>query len=179
MRSFRSSIVAVLVAGALALVAAPAAACCGAGASDPNDVAGKLDLAHVQWSKSPGSGPLSITVRTYGTWTKSVLHGNANRLVVYLDTDRDGTIDYHARVKESGGKLYAVIAGSGSSFEPLPAHKPNGRTVRFTIPGNSPPNPNGTGPQIRAYSKFTQSVQCDTASGHPPCIDRAPNTGWI
>ena len=126
----------------------------------------------------PAAAPRARDSRN-GTWTKSVLHGNANRLVVYLDTDRNGTIDYHARVKESGGKLYAVIAGSGSSFEPLPAHKPNGRTVRFTIPGNSPPNPNGTGPQIRAYSKFTQSVQCDTASGHPPCIDRAPNTGWI
>ena len=178
MRSFRSAVVGVLVVGTLAAFAAPASACCSSSATDPNDVPGKLDLAFVGWVKPMPNGPLNVTVKTQGTWAKSVLHGNANRLVVYLDTDRNGSTDYHARVKESAGKLYAVIAGSGSSFEPVPAHKPNGRTVKFSIPGNSPPNPNGTGPQIRAYSKFIEAVQCDTASGHPPCIDRAPDSGW-
>ena len=169
---------AVLVGGTLAAFAAPASACCSSSATDPNDVAGKLDLAFIGWTKPMSDGPLHVTVKTHGTWAKSVLQGSANRLIVYLDTDRNGSTDYHARVKESGGKLYVQISGSGSAFEPLPAHKPDGRTVKFSIPGDSPPNPSGTGPQIRAYSKFTEAVQCDTASGHPPCVDRAPDTGW-
>jgi len=179
MRSFRSSVVAALVGGLIALAAAPASACCSSSASDPNDVAGKLDLSFVMWSKPMTSGPLNVTVRTYGVWAKSVLEGNANRLIVYIDADRNGSVDYHARVKAHDGKLFVVIAGSGSSFEPVPAHKPNGRTVKFSIPGNSPPNPSGMASAIRAYSKFIEAVQCDTGSGHPPCVDRAPDMGWI
>ena len=167
---------AILVAGTLASFAAPASACCSSSATDPNDVLGKLDLAFIGWVKPVADGPLNVTVKTHGRWARTVLHGRANRLVVYLDTDRNGTTDYHARVKESGGKLFVQIAGSGSTFEPVPAHKPNGRTVTFSIPGNSPPNPSGTGPQIKAVSTFTQSGPC--GMGHPPCVDHAPDSGW-
>jgi hypothetical protein len=173
MRPKRALLGALMVAAILAFQALPASAFAGT-ATDPNDVPGKLDLYKLHFTKMNATSPLHIVVRTYGPWAKSVLEGNQNKLIVYLDADRDGSVDYHARIKKIGDKLVVLIAGSGSAFEPVPAHKPNGRTVTFTIPGGSPPNPNGMPPQMRAYSLFTEGTACDTG-----CIDKAPNSGWL
>jgi hypothetical protein len=173
MRPKRGLLGALLVTAILAFQALPASAFAGT-ATDPNDVPGKLDLYRLHFAKTNATAPLHIVVKTYGPWAKSVLEGNANKLIVYLDTNHNGSVDYHARIKKVGDKLVVLIAGSGSSFEPVPAHKPNGRTVTFTIPGNSPPNPNGMPPDMRAYSLFTESLACDTG-----CIDKAPDSGWL
>ena len=173
MRPTRGLLGTLAVAVILAGQAVPASA---ATATDPNDVSGRLDLSRLHFAKKTATAPLHITVKTYGTWAKSVLGVNANKLIVYLDVDHNGHSDFHARIKKVGDKLLAFIAGSGSSFEPLPAHKPDGRTVTFTIPGGVAPNPNGTPPKMQATSVFTGSAGCTTGS---PCVDRAPNSGWL
>src|SRR5207247_2411883 len=131
MRSTRGFLGALAVAVILACQALPAAATTGT-VMDPNDVPGKLDLSKLHFAKKTTTSPLHILVRTYGPWSKGVLEGNANKLIVYLDTDRNGSVDYHARIRTTGDNLVVLIAGSGSAFEPLPAHKPDGRTVTFT-----------------------------------------------
>jgi hypothetical protein len=171
-------LVAMSMAAALCLHALPAWAASGS-ITDPNDVHGRLDLARLSFIKPAGTAPFTITVRTYDPWPKRVLRDHVNRLAVFIDTDGDGTKDYTARIRKSGAHLVANISGSGSSFEPLPVERPNRRTVRFTIPGNSPPNPNGPAPHLRAYSVFIESLACDPASGHMPCVDHAPDTAWL
>src|SRR2546421_7959454 len=136
MRSTRGGILAFVVAAAMALQSAPASAQTGT-VTDPNDVRGKLDLASLHFEKASAKSPLVIVLKTYETWRKAVLRDHVNRLLVSLDVDKDGRPDFHARIKEIGGRLWVHIAGSGESFENLPAKKPDARTVRFKIPGST------------------------------------------
>jgi hypothetical protein len=100
--------------------------------------------------------------------------------------------DYRARIRRVGDdNLKVFIRGSGSVFEPVPATKTDGRTVRFEIPGSSAfrgsggdgpgasPNPDGAAPEMRADSRFIEVQECDPGSLSPPCVDRAPDTGWL
>lgn len=162
----------VVIAAAVTLMAGPAAACCAASTRDPNDVAGKLDLARVTWSKAAANSPLEVTVRTHDVWRARALHRRTgNRLWVRIDADRDGSVDYSARIRQMDRRLWVFITGSGSTFEPLPAHKPDGRTVRFTIPGGSGPNPAGR-LSLFAKSRFVRGSDCSTA-----CVDRTRYVG--
>src|SRR5947209_7775198 len=64
----------------LCVQAFPAWAVGFASITDPNDVAGKLDLAKLSLAKPAGNAPLTITVRTYDRWRKRVLRDDVNRL---------------------------------------------------------------------------------------------------
>lgn len=164
----------VVIAAAVALMAGPAAACCAASTPDPDDVAGRLDLAQVTWSKTAANAPLEVTVETHDVWRPRALRGQTgNRLWVRIDTDGDGSVDYSARIRPMDGRLWVFIRGSGSAFEPLPARKPDGRTVRFTIPGGSAPNPAG-GLKLFAKSRFVTSPDCSTT-----CVDRTRYAGSL
>jgi hypothetical protein len=152
--------------------------CCVEQVTDPQDVAGKLDLALLRYAKSGPNAPMKITVQTHEGWPPRVLRPNVNRLRVLIDRNEDGTVDFRATIRRVEGELKVFIHGPGSSFEPLPARKPNPRTVRFTIPGSSPPNPGGF-VDLAAISRFIESPPCDPASGGTACVDRAPNSGWL
>src|SRR5437764_47323 len=130
-------LVAMAAVAGLCLQALPASASTGS-TTDPNDVAGKLDLNTLSFTKSGKTAPLMITVTTYDRWRSRVLRDHVNRLAVWIDTNHDGMRDFTARIKKTAGHLEVLISGSGSSFEPLPATRPNRKTVRFTIPGDSP-----------------------------------------
>jgi hypothetical protein len=165
----------------LSLVPGPAAsltACCVEQASDPQDVEGRLDLALLRYTKNGPNAPMKVTVQTDEGWPPRVLRAHVNRLKVLIDRNEDGNIDFRAAIKKVDGPLEVHIKGSGSSFEPLPTQKPNPRTVRFTIPGSSPPNPGGA-VDLAATSRFIESAPCDPGSGGTACVDRAPNSGWV
>lgn len=171
--------IALLAVLGLMLPAVPASAVERGRVLDADDVDGKLDLAKLRFYKPRKRSHIVITVKTHDPWGKRVLRLNVNKLVVLLDVDRDGSRDYRARIRKAGNKLVVIISGSGEHFEPLPARKPNRRTVRFVIPGDSPPNPVGPAPNMVARSRFIEDHACDPASGSPPCIDRAPDSGWL
>lgn len=165
--------VALTVAAVLALLPAPAmAGCCGGDTSDPADTAGKLDIAMVRWVKEGDDAPMTVTVTMHERWRLRALRAR-NRLVIAIDADGDRAIDYRARVRRMDGHLMVFIKGSGSSFEPLEAHRPNRRTVHFTVPGDSPPNPQGD-LALFARSRYVNDGRC--AGG---CVDRAPDSGRI
>lgn len=174
----RLAVAALTVLG-LMLPAMPASSAERGTALDADDVDGRLDLAKLRFYKPGKKSHIVITVKTYEPWGKRALRLNVNKLVVLLDVDRDGSRDYRARIRKAGKKLIVIISGSGENFEPLPARKPNRRTVRFVIPGDSPPNPVGPAPNMAARSKFIEEHACDPGSGSPPCIDRAPDSGWL
>jgi len=156
---------------ALALAALPAAA---TSLTDPDDVAGKLDLATVTGTKTEDAAPLKIRITTYENWAARLLRDSGrNRVFVLFNVDADPKPEYRGTIVYTGGDLVMLISGQGSSFEPLPVRHPNGHTLRTTVPGGSPPNPDGT-VRIAARSRFVDAADC--ADG---CRDRAPNGGWL
>lgn len=183
----RSFLRAVLVAAGLAsslasFVPQAAAACCLEAMTDADEVDGKLDLRRLRYEKEGANAPVGIKVRTYEAWGPAVLQGNENRLKVLFDSDDDGAADYRARIRRVVGTWAVYMDGvgehEGEQFETLEARKPNARTVVFTIPGGAPMNEAGT-LEMRAVSRFTESVECDPGSGSTACVDRVPNAGWL
>jgi hypothetical protein len=164
-------LVAVLGVLALVLAATPAAA---VQVTDPDDVAGKLDLKTLVVRKADASAPLIAKITTYENWAATLLKDSGhNRICVLFDVDADGAAEYVGKISSSGGDLHMDITGQGSAFEPLPVKHPDGHTIKTVVPGGSPPNPDGT-VQIAAKSVFHDTGTCSTA-----CKDRAPNTGWL
>ena len=171
MRTRSISLVAVLSALALVLAATPAVA---AQVTDPNDVAGKLDLKTLVVRKADARAPLVAKITTYENWTASLLKDSGkNRVYVLFDVDADRMAEYVGEISCSGGDLHMDISGQGSTFEPLPVKHPNGHTLKVVLPGSSPPNPKGT-VWIAARSVFHDAVACSTA-----CRDRIPDAGWV
>lgn len=173
MMSARVRIVLLAAAAVALLSAAPAVA---SQTSDPDDVAGKLDLKEVVGRKGDSTAPLRIELQTYEGWKRDLLCACAdNRLVILFDVDSDPGVDYVGRIHQGDdAKLYLYITGEGSSFEPLPVRHPEGDVVKTTIPGDSPPNPSGTVRIAARSTYYSATGACDDG-----CRDRAPNGGWL
>lgn len=155
----------------LALLATPAGATT---VTDPDDVAGKLDLATVTGTKTDATAPLKIRITTYENWAARLLRESGrNRVIVLFNVDTDPETEYRGAIVYAGGDLVMRIRGEGSSFEPLPVRHPNGHTLRTVVPGGSPPNPDGR-VRIAVRSRMYDDAEC--ADG---CRDRAPNGGWV
>lgn len=171
MRSIRrAALVAVL------LVLLPSAA--GAGSfvqvTDPNDVAGKLDLELVKGVRSASGQPITFTIRVQAPFPKTVLGTAANWVKVFLNVDGDANVDYVGTVKKTGATLSVFFRGQGNAFDALPVVRPNLRTMRFTVPGGPPLAPNGP------VSMIVQSHYVNTTSCRMGCLDVAPNSfAWI
>jgi hypothetical protein len=157
--------------------------CCLEKSSDAEDVAGKLDLALLRYEKNGPDRQMKVKLRTHEGWNLAVLAGTENMLKLILDPDEDGSADYHGRFRKVAGGLKVVFRGvgdhTGEKFQPEKARKPNPRTVLFTISGDGYVlNPSGP-VNMKAVSRFTQTLACDPGSGNPPCLDKVPDTGWI
>ncbi|MCC6222621.1 MAG: hypothetical protein IT201_03910 [Thermoleophilia bacterium] len=163
----RTTIAAAAVAASLVAPAALAES-----ASDPDDVPGRLDLKRL----TLGGGDQLVTVRVV-TWEKvraSDLRsaGTGNRLFVYFDYREDGAWDLRARIVElSEGKLYALLAGSGSAYEPLRVRR-SGTSLTFAFPADV------VGGDIETLQAWAKSAY--RGSGCPVvCVDRAPDAGVV
>jgi hypothetical protein len=173
------------VAASMLAVVGPASSgdCCLEAISDPEDVAGKLDLARLRYEKNGPDRQMKVKLSTHEGWNPALLAGTENKLRLMLDPDEDGSADYRGRFRKVAGRLKVVFRGVGDhlgeKFQPEKAHKPNPRTVVFTISGDGYAlNPGGP-VNMKAVSTFTQTLACDPASGNPPCVDRVPDTGWM
>lgn len=157
------------VAGAIVPVGAGAAVT----RTDPEDAGGRLDIRRLGIVKDMSSGPLQITVTTWGGWSAKILRASSpNRLFVDLDTDLDGADDITIRILRSGERLVAEIRDSGQVLQELAVRRPSRRKVRFTIESGSPANPPGS-VAAAARSRFRGGAACR------PCDDRAPDSGWV
>ena len=158
-----------IAAVACAMVAAAPA--WGVVASDPNDVAGGLDLRSVTATLG-GSGLLTVTVRTWDPWSNGTLPaGSPNRLFVLFDVDSDGVTDYKARLLSDAGTLIALITGQGQAFEPVPVQRPSGAKARFAFPADVILLNGHVGVAARSVYK---GGPCASA-----CKDRAPDASWL
>jgi hypothetical protein len=170
-RTFRFTLICALVSCVLAAAAIPAGA---EGVSDPNDVAGKLDLHLLSGTKAHKKAPLRITLSTY-----EALHGpliarrKPNRLFILFDVDRDRRREYRGRITGGRSGFGIDISGQGSHFETIPVHHPDPTTLTMKIPGNFAANPAGR-VKIAARSKFFGAGSCSRG-----CRDRVPDVGWL
>lgn len=141
--------------------------------SDPNDVAGKLDLETLTGTRD-SNDLLTLTLTTFGDWSAGVLDNSGhNRIFILFNTDADAKTDYTGTVYAYGSKLTVHFEGSGQSFENLPVKHPNGHTIKMFVPmdvfvGATDPI------EIATRSRFKSSGKCST-----PCVDRLPDSGWM
>ncbi len=99
-------------------------------ATDPDDTAGKLDVRKVVVTDTASS--VTVTVKTWGSWSTDVLASGQNRLAILFDSDLDGAWDYRGRIIKSSGVLVLLLSGRGNSYEPLPVERPSSQAVSFT-----------------------------------------------
>jgi len=165
---------AVFVAVLLTLLPTAAGAGVFVQVTDPNDVAGKLDLELVKGVRSASGQPITFTIRVQDPFAKTVLGSAAKWVKVFLNVDGDANVDYIGTIKKTGTTLSVYFRGQGSNFEALPVHRPNLRTMRFTVPGGAPLAPNGPVSMI-VQSHYVNTTSCDMG-----CLDVAPNSfAWI
>ena len=151
-----------LALGAAVVVGAAALA---ATVSDPNDVSGKLDLRSVTATRS--GGLITVTVRTWDSWTNSVVgQASANRLFVLFDPDLDGTTEYKGRILYSGGALILLVTGQGQAYEPVAVTRLSGTKVSFTFP-------------VDVLVSVDDDLQVAASSRYLGVKDRAPDSGWL
>lgn len=165
---------AVFVAMLLALLPTAAGAGAIAQVTDPNDVAGKLDLELVKGVRTASGQPITFTIRMQAPFQKRVLGPAANWVKVFLNVDGDASVDYVGTIKKTGTTLSVFFRGQGDAFEALPVQRPNLRTLRFTVPGGPPLAPNGQVSMI-VLSHYVNTTTCNRG-----CLDVAPNSfAWI
>lgn len=103
--------------------------------TDPDDVAGQLDIRNLNATRT--GDLLAVSLTTYEPWNSSVLASprldkqGPNKLTILYDVDRDGTADYRGKVVWTGGALSLVITGQGQAFEPVPVERPDNTTAQF------------------------------------------------
>ena len=165
---------AALVTALLALLPTAAGAGAIAQVTDPNDVAGKLDLELVKGVRSASGQPITFTIRMHAPFAKAELGPRSNWVKVFLNVDVDANVDYVGTIKKIGTTLSVFFRGQGNNFEALPVHRLNLRTMRFTVPGGAPLAPNGP------VSMIVQSHYVNTTTCSMGCLDVAPNSfAWI
>jgi hypothetical protein len=163
-----------LVAALLVLLPTAARAGSVVQVTDPNDVAGKLDLELVKGVRSASGQPITFTISVQAPFAKTVLGPAANWVKVFLNVDADPNVDYVGTIKKTGTTLSVFFRGQGDAFEALPVHRPNLRTMQFTVPGGPPLAPNGP------VAMIVQSHYVNTTSCRMGCLDVAPNSfTWI
>ncbi len=172
-RTSRHAIVGVVLTLALVAVWGLIVGATAAATRDPNDVGGPLDIRSVGGDKEALSAPLTVTVRTWGTWSRRLLRENGpNRLFVRFDVDGDERADATARVMRSGGRLTVELENDDGSLTTLPASRPSRSTITLVVPDGAEANPSGE-VGIAATTRSSAGAACD-----PVCRDRSPDEGF-
>ena len=148
-------------------------------ASDPNDSDGRLDIVEISFKGAAGATS-TVKLKTQNPWgCKFLRQGVKTSLNWYFDDGEDGDNDLI-------GKFVCVNAGSakpklimklhgpdtGNHYEPVPAKKPNKKTVKATFPFDLAEFESDHA-SAHARSKDAITEGCDV------CVDRAPDTGGL
>ena len=163
-----SALLALLAAGVCLSLAGPAQANV-LTRSDGNDTRGPLDIRSA--SHGHAGSLVTHTIRTFAPWSKAVVGPRTpNAFAVFVSTDGDAAPERIVLAFSSGGRMVAlVVRPNGSLIGRAAAVKPNGRTVRMSIPRARLGSPAGY--RWQAFSYFeTGTGRC--ANG---CLDRVPN----
>jgi hypothetical protein len=160
----------------LSILAPPAAA---AKEEDPNDAGGKLDIRLISF-KGQAGGTGTVKLRTQNPWgCKFLRRGVMTSLNWYFDDGEDGDNDLIGKfvcvnANSDNPKLILKLHGpdSDNTYEPVPAKKPDKKTVKVTFPFDLAEFESDHA-SAHARSKDAISQGCDV------CVDRAPDTGGM
>jgi hypothetical protein len=163
----RNALIALLAAGVWLSLAGPAQANVFT-RSDGNDTRGPLDIRSA--SHGHAGNAVTHTIRTFGPWSKGVLGPRTpNAFLLFVGTDRDPAPERVVLIFSSGGRMVAlVLRPNGALIGRATASKPNGRTVRVSIPRARLGSPAGY--RWQAFSYFESGRTCPNG-----CVDRVPN----
>ena len=145
-------------------------------ALDGDDVRGQLDLSRLSYRRLDTGKPLKVRVETHRNWRPGILRkGGPSRLVVQIDLNGEGKLEYRVRIVLRNDHLRAWIIGPGGRIASVRVTRPNARSVTFVVPRRSPANPDpGGGISLRGRSVFFHPhSKC-----HPACVDRVPDEGF-
>jgi hypothetical protein len=148
-------------------------------ATDPNDTGGLLDIVEISFKGAAGATS-TVKLKTQNPWgCKFLRQGVKTSLNLYFDDGEDGDNDLIGKfvcvnANTDHPKLILKLHGpdSGNNYEPVPAKKPNKKTVKATFPFDLGEFESDHA-SAHARSKDAISEGCDV------CTDRAPDTGSL
>ena len=139
---------------------------------DQDDARGRLDMRELKYGKKEAGSLLKVRVLFYEGWRPRILRPEErSSFVVLFDVDRDAKAEYRGSILRLDGDLVARIRGQGETLMRAVA-RPNPATARFSVPGDSGPNPAGGEIQLRTRTVFF-GRGCSRG-----CPDRIPFMGW-
>jgi hypothetical protein len=173
----RSAPIAFALLLVVSLLAPPASAA--ESAEDPNDTSSQLDIRLISFKGAAGATS-TVKLKTQNPWgCKYLRQGVRTSLNWYFDDNEDGDNDLIGKfvcVNASGNnpRLILKLYGpdSGNNYEPVPAKKPDKKTVKATFPFDLPEFESENA-SAHARSKDAISEGCDV------CVDRAPDSGGM
>ena len=142
---------------------------------DPNDTAGALDIEVIAGVKDRVAAPLQLGVRTFHAWHDALLKTKGpDRIFILFNINKDSDAEYVGEISTTDGKMTMTITGKGDTLKPIAVTRVDGRTIRVSIPRNSPANPRGAA-KIAIRTTLTKSSgPCSSV-----CEDRGPDKGWL
>ncbi len=151
--------------------------------TDPDDTAGRLDIARVRHRVTSDTRGQHVTVafrvRTFKAFDATALHPHRRSLVIELDTDGQRGAERNLRISAHDGEPVAELISNATRrvIARLPMMRPDRRTVVVTA-GRK---------RLGARQYFwtatyhrPTSPQCGSGGGYPVwCQDTVPQRGWI
>ena len=170
-RSRRGATVLIIVM--VALVAVGNAYADARAISDGNDRPGPLDIRSARHAHD--GARVVHTISTFSSWRSGVIGRNTSNLfAVEISTDGDPALERVVLVFSANGRLVAQVfrLPTGTFVGSASASRPNGRTVRVSIPRSRLGNVAGY--RWNAHSQYRAAGACSRF-----CSDRAPNSGRV
>jgi hypothetical protein len=142
--------------------------------NDADDVAGKLDIAHIKITHTDRY--LRFEMHTYERWRARILRyaqgTGENQLGVQFKTRRRNSSGVAADVQYKNGKLRVLVFGPSTDGFYVSARRPSKRTVVFRIPRKAV---GATREWIRWFGRSTYSTYPREGSVcYDRCYDRLP-----
>jgi hypothetical protein len=174
----RSAALAFALTLVVSLLASPASAA--EQAEDPNDTGGQLDIRLISFKGAAGASG-TVKIKTQNPWgCKYLRQGVKTSLNWYFDDGEDGDNDLIGKfvcinANSNNPKLILKLHGpdSDNHYEPVPAKKPDKKTVKATFPFDLA---EFESEHASAHARSSDAIGegCD-----PKCVDRAPDTGGM
>ena len=141
--------------------------------ADRNDRPGPLDIRSA--SHAHDGARVVHTISTFSRWRLGVIgRTTSNLFAVEISTDGDPALERVVLVFSANGRPVAQVfrLPTGTLVGSASVSRPNGRTVRISIPRSRLGNPSGY--RWNAHSQYKAAGAC---SGF--CSDRAPNSSRV
>ena len=165
-----------LVLAVAVAVLAPGRALAGRGyatEADGDDARGPLDVKRLHLVRPTSWSPLHVVVTFYRR-VPSKVFARGGHAHLGFDTQGDAGADWTGTVTRTRRGLTLIVRGRGGEWGRERVARPTPRELAVTLPGSTPPNPNGPVAVTAKTSYKRPRGPCRHA-----CTDRAPDGGGL